>query len=250
MVVILPEVFKSIVFIFRNYFFGHCRHRFEALGIYMIILILNIRSFEPYEIPSQFIHINQTDSILKRISTEARNKCFTRSCIITDLDIREYLDESENPCENFHKFACGNFIKNTIIPENKVSVDTFSVVADVVSEQLRSIMSESIDENASRPFQLARNFHASCMNTTIIEERGINPFLDILKEFGGWPVIEGDSWCDNSFDWVQIIKQFRRRGFNTRVILSLGLGTDTKNSTRRVLIVRQICNSIRITTFK
>jgi hypothetical protein len=27
-----------------------------------------------------------------------------------------------------------------------------------------------------------------------LEELGIHPMLDKLKEFGGWPVVEGDGW--------------------------------------------------------
>ena len=40
-------------------------------------------------------------------------------------------------------------------------------------------------------FGKARQFYKSCMNLERLEELGVRPMLDTLKDLGGWPVLEG-----------------------------------------------------------
>ena len=37
-----------------------------------------------------------------------------------------------------------------------------------------------------------------------IEERKEAPLLDLLESMGGWPVLEGDNWSQENFDWVEV----------------------------------------------
>lgn len=148
-----------------------------------------------------------------------------------------YLDENVDPCDNFYEFACGNYLRDTVIPEDKVTVDSFSAVRDLVQEQLRTIINEPVQANESKPFRLAKNFNLACLNKDVIEERGIKPLADILESYGGWPVVKGDSWSDAIFDWVEVIKKFRRMGLDTYIVFSFSVQTDLKNSTRRVMDV-------------
>lgn len=77
------------------------------------------------------------------------------------------------------------------------------------------------------------------MSTALIEERGLKPLEDIHESMGGWPVVKGDSWDENSWSWQQSVKNFRKRGYSTDYILDFSVGTDLKNSTRRIIDVRE-----------
>lgn len=167
-------------------------------------------------------------------------KCETPGCINAAAKIMSYLDETADPCENFYEFACGNYLKETPIPEDKITVDSFSNVRDLVQEQLRTIINEPPQPNESKPFRLAKYFNSACLNKTIIEERGIKPLSDILEAYGGWPVVKGDLWSEGGWDWVEVIKKFRRMGLDTSIIFSFGVVTDLKNSTGRVMDVSSI----------
>lgn len=119
----------------------------------------------------------------------------------------------------------------------QVTVDSFSAVRDLVQEQLRTIINEPVQANESKPFRLAKYFNSACLNKDVIQERGIKPLADILESYGGWPVVKGDSWSDATFDWVEVIKKFRRMGLDTYIVFSFSVQTDLKNSTRRVMDV-------------
>lgn len=164
-------------------------------------------------------------------------KCETFGCVMASSKIISYIDENIDPCDNFYEFACGNYIKKTQIPDDKIQIDLSTTVDDLVREQLRTIINEPMQPNESKTFRLAKNFNSACLNQTIIEERGIKPLADILESYGGWPVVKGDLWLDESFNWIEVIKKFRRMGLETRVIFALSLATDLKNSSRRVLDV-------------
>ena len=74
------------------------------------------------------------------------------------------MDVTVNPCDDFHNFACGNFIKETKIPDDKTEVSITTIIEDKLQEQLKNILSESIEENEAEPFKLAKKFYKACMN--------------------------------------------------------------------------------------
>ena len=57
-----------------------------------------------------------------------------------------------------------------------------------------------------------------------------------LEKFGGWPLIEGDNWKEKNFSW-NMPSEFMKNGHHWGYIFALNVGTDAKNSTRRVISV-------------
>lgn len=149
------------------------------------------------------------------------------------------MDKSVEPCDDFYRFVCGQFLKTTIIPDDKVSVNTFSVISDHVQEQLRISIEEPSLPNEPKPFKLAKNLYKACMNKTAIEEQGVDPLLQMLKKLGGWPVLEGETWKEDEFDWRESTFKFRDMGYSVDYFLDFSIGFDLKNSTKRVIDLDQ-----------
>jgi predicted metalloendopeptidase len=78
--------------------------------------------------------------------------------------ILKSMDPEVEPCDDFYKFACGQFVKNTVIPDEKSTVNGFSIVTDKLQEQLRTVIEEPISEQDRKPFRLVKNLFRACMN--------------------------------------------------------------------------------------
>ncbi|XP_057330914.1 neprilysin-2-like [Microplitis mediator] len=173
-----------------------------------------------------------------RSGTDADNVCNSPSCIHTASEILKNMDSSVNPCDDFYKFACGGFIKSTIIPDDKNIVNTFSIIGDQVLAQLKMIEDPRLID-MPHPFRLVRSLYKKCMNKTVIEEQGLTPLLNILNELRGWPVLEGDRWKDYEFNWMTSIFKLRELGYYFDCFIDFSIGVDVKNTTRRVMYLDQ-----------
>lgn len=164
--------------------------------------------------------------------------CLTPGCIHAASHALDAMDTSVEPCDDFYSYACGNFVKNTMIPDEKVSVNTFSLIGDKLQEQLRALISEEAKAGESKPFTLAKDLYKACMNKTVIEERGLKPFLNISDKLGGWPAVVGDRWDDeSSWTWIQAVKDFRKVGYSMDYIFDFSIGIDLKESNKRIIDV-------------
>ncbi|PSN53889.1 Membrane metallo-endopeptidase-like 1 [Blattella germanica] len=171
--------------------------------------------------------------------TRESDVCLTSGCVHAASYVLTNMDPDVEPCDDFYKFACGSYHRNTIIPDDKSSVSGFSVVTDKLQEQLRTVIGEPISARDKKPFRLVKNLFRACMNKTQIEMEGNTPLLNILTELGGWPVLDGDNWEDGKFDWRQSVYNFRKMGYSVDYFMDFSVSTDAKNSSYRSISIDQ-----------
>jgi len=80
------------------------------------------------------------------------------------------MDLLVDPCDDFYQFACGNFIKYTVIDDDKPSQTTFSIASDTLLNKLRIIVTEPIQPDEQRPIKMAKLLFKSCMDKGIMIE--------------------------------------------------------------------------------
>jgi neprilysin len=90
--------------------------------------------------------------------------CLSPGCVHAASKMLEQLDEEVEPCDDFYEFSCGNYIRETMIPDDKVSVNAFSVISDKLQEQLKTIITAPIEEDDIEPFQMVKKLYVACMN--------------------------------------------------------------------------------------
>ncbi|XP_015110388.2 neprilysin-2-like [Diachasma alloeum] len=161
--------------------------------------------------------------------------CRTSTCLHAAAEVLKKMDRDVEPCDDFYRFACGGFLKNTSIPNDRDQVDTFSVIRDKVQEQLRISVEEPSPPTEPKSFKLAKNLYKSCMNTTAIRAQSLKQLLTDLTELGGWPVLEGDRWDERSFNWIESTYNVRDRGYPFDYFLRVTVEPDWKNNIKRVI---------------
>lgn len=70
-----------------------------------------------------------------------------------------------------------------------------------------------------------------------LENNSEREFLTILKNLGGWPVLEGESWKEENFDWKKSIQKFDKTGYSDSYFLSYSIEAAMKNNSYRMIFV-------------
>lgn len=173
-------------------------------------------------------------------SNTTQTTCQTLGCIKAARELENFIDPSVDPCDDFYSFACGKFLKDTKIPEDKDQVTVFTRIEELLQNQLKLLIEEPPLEDEIKPFALLKDFYKVCMNTSAIDADGIKTVQEIIKDLGGWPVVEGKAWKEQQFDWQWSVFKFRKHGLGTDNFISFNLYPDFKNSSRRIINLDQV----------
>ena len=60
-----------------------------------------------------------------------KNICLSEACIASSHRLFNNIDLSVDPCQDFYKYSCGNYIKEAIIPDDKKKLTSFSPLEDI-----------------------------------------------------------------------------------------------------------------------
>lgn len=76
----------------------------------------------------------------------------------------------------------------------------------------------------------ARKLYRSCINESAIDSEGVDYILSLVNsEFGGWPILQGSVWNNESFSLIDLIIKLRQ--YNQNLLFRVLTATDDKNST-------------------
>nr|XP_046909765.1 neprilysin-1-like [Dermatophagoides farinae] len=159
--------------------------------------------------------------------------CTSMECVKTSASLLSAMDLNADPCEDFFQFACGNWVKKHIIPEDRSSLSTFEVMADDLQIILKDLL-EQLPNSADNSATLkAKRFYQSCMNIQKINQIGVQPILDALQEVGGWPVLDRN-WNEKDLTLENLLGKLRG-DYNQPIIVEQYVGPDDRNSSLNII---------------
>ena len=87
------------------------------------------------------------------------------------------IDSSVDPCDNFYQFSCKNWLKRHPLPSDQISYGRFTELEDMNRLHLRGILEEAESTTGTRTpnEQKIGDEYASCMNTEVIDQKGLAP---------------------------------------------------------------------------
>jgi len=131
------------------------------------------------------------------------------------------MDTTASPCQDFHQFADGGWLRSHPIPAAFARWGTFSVLGDRNREILRKILEEAGagKEAAGSDGQKIGNFYAACMDEAKVEADGARPIS---------PEIDRIEKISDAGSLAAEVARLHERGVNA--LFGFGSQQDRKNS--------------------
>lgn len=125
--------------------------------------------------------------------------------------IKDSLDETVDPCQDFYQFTCGNWANNNEIPEGETSWDLWHMVQKKITDSVLDIITSETKPDDILAVKLTKKWYNVCIDTDKIEEAGLEPLLNTMARIGGWPLImDPDEWDDRMYPWQKVDDYYTR----------------------------------------
>ncbi|KAI1297234.1 Neprilysin-1 [Halotydeus destructor] len=165
--------------------------------------------------------------------------CQTAMCQNEANRIRDNMDNSTHPCDDFEQFVCGGYKKNHEIPEDKGRYGTFDALEENVWLRLRELYDRDYVHKEIEPLTFARYLFQSCNDTNVLENRGYDPLVRLLDRIGGWPMAGSNTtYNNNTYSWRTAFAEITSNHHNN-ILLSISVQPDYKNTSKYVIFLDQ-----------
>ncbi|CAF2960307.1 unnamed protein product [Rotaria sp. Silwood2] len=170
--------------------------------------------------------------------------CLTPICVQVSSSIYSGMNQTIHPCDDFHEFVCGRWMKTNIIPKGHSGWSTTKELSRKNLIILKSILEQKLLNNSLSVFNAeheAIKFYQSCMNISEIERQKVQPLERFLKDnfnltINEWIDIDKNQTWQSLFVFLTKVLS-TKYGFS--YLLPISIGPDDKNSTWNVIHINQ-----------
>ena len=140
------------------------------------------------------------------------------------------MDTSVDPCVDFHKYACGNWMTSHPLPADRARFGRFNELQDRNERVELDILQGAAASTAKRSEidQKIGDFYTSCMDTATINKKGIEPIKPEMERIAEMEGAEGI---------VAEVARLHRMGVG--VVFGFAAQPDPKDSNKMIAGLRQ-----------
>jgi len=164
--------------------------------------------------------------------------CQTQMCKNEASRIRQTIDTSAEPCDDFYQYSCGGYFKNHSLPGDKGKFGMFQAVEENVRRRLRDIYSQDYLPTEIPALTYIRHFYQGCNDTDTLDSRQVDPLVDILQRVQGWPLAGNATGYSNyTYSWQEALEEIAGHFYDRKnsILLDISVAADSKNTSRNII---------------
>ncbi|XP_043655865.1 neprilysin-4-like [Drosophila teissieri] len=199
----------------------------KTMKLLYILIAGNVLSALVLAAPTDEDALNQDTPYIKELLRQAKA-----------AEIESFLDQKTDPCKDFYAFSCGNYKRiNSALNLQKDSTGLFETLKNGLNRKILKMLKTPHDTHDTPEDIQVKHFYESCLG--IKELKFKEKLKRIIAEFGTMPMLEGSSWQEDDFDWVETTARINHR-YGIIGIIGVEVTTDMLNNQRNIIyVVRQ-----------
>ena len=195
-----------------------------ALAVYLIVVTVKQDGVE-------------TDGkTCKDTKNEERSYCSLSTCLQVAGAVKESMNESVDPCENFFQYSCGGWIKNNPIPSSQNLISTFHKAANGNNKKLMLLLLEDDDLPSGHAVRKTKDYFKSCMAEDENEKTAIHELQRLITRYGSWPVGNA-TWNESTWSLTEVLMELQRDFLDMSPLFVPKIQANPFNSSRYILQV-------------
>ncbi|KAL3990442.1 Peptidase M13 family protein [Acanthocheilonema viteae] len=197
---------------------------------------ISFLSFISHAFTSDILNGNELSLQLNFNTNSSPEKIDTIGYTVAANNILNSMNTTTNPCDNFFQYACGRWIHEHPIPDDKSGYGTFVITTNIVRNQMKALL-ESNETVTPECIDVARILYKACMNVDKIKVVKTEQLIDAFRKIGKWPFIE-ENWDNYTFDITDMLASVTET-FGDPILFKIFIDAESKNTTVHGLYIDQ-----------
>ncbi|XP_047344151.1 endothelin-converting enzyme 1-like [Vespa velutina] len=136
---------------------------------------------------------------------EEKIVCHSDECKLIARIIKDNMNQSVDPCEDFYQYACGKFGESNLIPAGEKSWSFVQMMLNNLERQVQEILESNSNTEDLLTIKLGKNYYRTCTDYKSRERKGLEPLVTTMARIGGWPMImEPEEWDETEHTWQKV----------------------------------------------